>query len=278
MAIIAILAGILFPVFTQAKAAAQKTADLSNTRQIGQAALLYEGDSDDNFPTYVASFCPVALVVNPIDHDDRPDSQSGGRHPMWQFEIHPYIKSWNIYFAPSDVMPKNSAARFHNLSYAYNYGYLSKLEPTQDPSGCGINGWFSSRAVTSVNAPGSTIAFTDGAGAATFQEAASVFGNLVNPPDAMHSSELFYGLPQAGWGASCLNYYSGSDFAVTDGFSSRYFGGGNVSFVDGHAGHVKVNGAAIGTNFDATVSCTQTKVTDSTKYLWDPRGPAAPSE
>jgi prepilin-type N-terminal cleavage/methylation domain-containing protein len=50
IAIIAILAAILFPVFAQAKLAAKKTADLSNLKQIGLAAIMYSGDFDDYFP------------------------------------------------------------------------------------------------------------------------------------------------------------------------------------------------------------------------------------
>jgi prepilin-type N-terminal cleavage/methylation domain-containing protein/prepilin-type processing-associated H-X9-DG protein len=50
IAIIAILAAILFPVFAQAKAAAKKTQDLSNVKQIGLAAVMYAGDNDDYFP------------------------------------------------------------------------------------------------------------------------------------------------------------------------------------------------------------------------------------
>jgi len=47
IAIIAILAAILFPVFSQAKAAAKKTADLSNLKQIGTAITMYASDNDD---------------------------------------------------------------------------------------------------------------------------------------------------------------------------------------------------------------------------------------
>lgn len=47
IAIIAILAAILFPVFAQAKAAAKRTADLSNTKQILTGLIMYQGDSDD---------------------------------------------------------------------------------------------------------------------------------------------------------------------------------------------------------------------------------------
>jgi prepilin-type N-terminal cleavage/methylation domain-containing protein len=51
IAIIAILAAILFPVFAQAKAAAKKTAALSNTKQLATASLMYASDFDDRFPS-----------------------------------------------------------------------------------------------------------------------------------------------------------------------------------------------------------------------------------
>src|SRR4051794_16440535 len=56
IAIIAILAAILFPVFAQAKAAAKKTACLSNVKQMATAAQLYLGDNDDSYPSTVAYF------------------------------------------------------------------------------------------------------------------------------------------------------------------------------------------------------------------------------
>ena len=49
IAIIAILAAILFPVFAQAKLAAKKSADLSNSKQIGIGLQLYIADNDDVF-------------------------------------------------------------------------------------------------------------------------------------------------------------------------------------------------------------------------------------
>ena len=48
IAIIAILAAILFPVFAQAKAAAKRTADLSNNKQLDLGLIMYSGDYDDN--------------------------------------------------------------------------------------------------------------------------------------------------------------------------------------------------------------------------------------
>jgi prepilin-type processing-associated H-X9-DG protein len=50
IAIIAILAAILFPVFAQAKEAAKATADLSNVKQLATATHVYIADTDDVFP------------------------------------------------------------------------------------------------------------------------------------------------------------------------------------------------------------------------------------
>lgn len=50
IAILAILASILFPVFASAKAAAKQSVCLSNMKQIGVASQLYLADYDDSMP------------------------------------------------------------------------------------------------------------------------------------------------------------------------------------------------------------------------------------
>jgi prepilin-type N-terminal cleavage/methylation domain-containing protein/prepilin-type processing-associated H-X9-DG protein len=81
IAIIAILAAILFPVFAQAKAAAKKTASLSNVKNIGTAMLIYLNDNDDYYPQgqyYTSGKLNTA----------------GGSVPFtWQHAVYPYIKS-----------------------------------------------------------------------------------------------------------------------------------------------------------------------------------------
>lgn len=59
IAIIAILAAILFPVFAQAKAAAKKSATLSNLKQNATAVAIYQSDNDDMFAqsAYCATGC-----------------------------------------------------------------------------------------------------------------------------------------------------------------------------------------------------------------------------
>lgn len=80
IAIIAILAAILFPVFAQAKAAAKNSSDLSNTKQMGIATLIYTTDYDDSFP--------FALRA---DWDE-----------TWSVLIQPYMKNYDILRSPFD--------------------------------------------------------------------------------------------------------------------------------------------------------------------------------
>src|SRR5271170_5551956 len=51
IAIIAILAAILFPVFAHAKEAAKKITCLSNVRQLNDAWIMYANDYDDTWVT-----------------------------------------------------------------------------------------------------------------------------------------------------------------------------------------------------------------------------------
>ena len=50
IAIIAVLAGLLFPVFSSAKKSAKRTDCLSNLQQIGMGTQVYLSDSDDVYP------------------------------------------------------------------------------------------------------------------------------------------------------------------------------------------------------------------------------------
>lgn len=78
IAIIAILAAILFPVFAQAKAAAKKTADLSNMNQIGKSIYMYASDNDDR--------------TMYVDHANGYD---------WFEPLNTYVKSADVFKTPA---------------------------------------------------------------------------------------------------------------------------------------------------------------------------------
>lgn len=85
IAIIAILAAILFPVFAQAKAAAKKTQDLSNHKQIATAIMLYAGDYDDHSVS---------------THHDLETGETIADLYTWFTPLQPYIKNKQIFQDP----------------------------------------------------------------------------------------------------------------------------------------------------------------------------------
>jgi len=87
IAIIAILAAMLFPVFAQAKLAAKKSADLSNSKQIGIGLQLYIADNDDTFM--------------PSNHRE---NSSAGNEVHWSWMTVPYMKNEQIFVSPVDAI------------------------------------------------------------------------------------------------------------------------------------------------------------------------------
>ena len=92
IAIIAILAAILFPVFAQAKAAAKKTAGLSNVKQLSLASIMYAGDADD-------TFCYGTTGRGP--NNDNPSTRYRWQD-NWIMNSAPYIKNLDIFRSPGD--------------------------------------------------------------------------------------------------------------------------------------------------------------------------------
>jgi prepilin-type N-terminal cleavage/methylation domain-containing protein len=89
IAIVAILAAILFPVFAQAKAAAKRTACLSNSRQVGMALKMYLADYDDAMPIYYAY------------HSQPPAFQPG--HKGVEVALAPYCRNPDVFQSPFDT-------------------------------------------------------------------------------------------------------------------------------------------------------------------------------
>jgi prepilin-type N-terminal cleavage/methylation domain-containing protein len=118
IAIIAILAAILFPVFAQAKAAAKKTAAISNQKQIGTAVLLYMGDSDDVYPRN--DDCQDKSSLNPkFNSGAYPFNPTGVgcttgqfyfrmNHYAWQKWMKPYTKNIQIFEHPGRAKLDNA--------------------------------------------------------------------------------------------------------------------------------------------------------------------------
>jgi prepilin-type N-terminal cleavage/methylation domain-containing protein/prepilin-type processing-associated H-X9-DG protein len=89
IAIIAILAAILFPVFAQAREKARGISCISNTKQIGNALMMYVQDYDETFPMnlYMGFESGAPRIV-----------------PSY-IALAPYVKNMAVYRCPSDPHP-----------------------------------------------------------------------------------------------------------------------------------------------------------------------------
>ncbi len=124
ISIIAVLAAILFPVFSRARENARRSACQSNLKQIALAWLQYAQDNDERLPLST-------------DGDDG-DAKTGGWMfyqgrvtPPLQFlplrgSIFPYLKSAQIFVCPSDA-----AGQITGNSYASNSCVFRPMNPPQ---------------------------------------------------------------------------------------------------------------------------------------------------
>lgn len=92
IAIISILAAILFPVFARARENARRTSCQSNVKQLAIAALQYVQDNDGRFAPWRYG-----------EADDIPVPGIGNVDPtnLWMASYYPYFKSTQLLYCPS---------------------------------------------------------------------------------------------------------------------------------------------------------------------------------
>ena len=121
IAIISILAAILFPVFATAREKARQTSCASNLKQIGLATQQYIQDYDDYYPICYNAGASAGWAWMPYG----PGSVVT--------ELYPYIKSINAWWCPDQDITKTWYYVYLNGNvyygqYTFNIYYLSKLE------------------------------------------------------------------------------------------------------------------------------------------------------
>ena len=141
IAIIAILAAILFPVFASAKAAAKKTACLSNTKQIGIGLYIYLQDYDDVLP--MANYPSPPAYMGPPFTIFAWHNGPGVSELSWADLLLPYTKNVQIFRCPVDdnsTVLNSSGVPIpgERLSYALNYYFYRP--PGGAPSQFAISG------------------------------------------------------------------------------------------------------------------------------------------
>jgi prepilin-type N-terminal cleavage/methylation domain-containing protein/prepilin-type processing-associated H-X9-DG protein len=224
IAIIAILAAILLPALSNAKATAKRIQCVSNLRQLDIAAQVYTGDNSDFYP-----FAYYFDVPNSVFYcwDFTTYENSGRVVPgvLWQGQTNPQIQQCPSFNGSADWSGDPYTGYNYNTSYIGHGQGESESDPTGQATPVPAK-------TATVNHPTKTALFGDGqysAGADKFMRAP-----WPNPGDANFSGR----------------------YAGTQGF--RHQNRSNVTFCDGHAESVSAcytnnadgaNNVAPGTGF-----------------------------
>ena len=218
IAIIAILASILFPVFARARENARRTSCLSNMKQIGLAVMQYTQDYDERFVPQNIHTIAGTFSTSP------PYSRPRG----WADALYPYTKSIQIFQCPSERQgpsedPMDSVADAGSFSdYAIN-------ERIADAGGNGA------ALASQIPRPSLTILLTDSVGATS---TATNEGCIVSV-DCAAANIGQASVP--GSGRALMPDTGGVAPNIPRPSEARHLGGHNVAFVDGHAKWYKSN-------------------------------------
>lgn len=142
IAIVAVLASILFPVFSRARESARLSSCLSNLRQLGVATRMYLDDHNDTFPHNLGPrYRPssVADVGLPRDDSSDPDSNRWDAGPV-RYALEAYCSSPAVWYCPAIAQ--------HDARIMES-GVISP--GVEDPSGVGVAATYQANAYIFVN-------------------------------------------------------------------------------------------------------------------------------
>lgn len=284
IAIIAILAAILFPVFAQAKAAAKKTASLSNNKQIVLGCLMYSNDYDD--------------VTVPVTQWNTTNGlywygSACSEWDPWTYNIMPYEKTGEIFEDPQTSPNAQGSPQYYSSSlydsynpeYAYNF---SQLDPWLAAPGnplqqaCGINYAANGISSTSIGKPSQVVLATASSTSSEgnwfwYGVGSPLPWNVIEPPFCQSSGPMngynydgsSYCMGNNGWGSWGAGSYVAGALnnkqipGAFDGNSSNRTGNQVVaSFVDGHAKTMQPGALAVGTNWYEGIQSTAVVITN----------------
>jgi len=227
IAIIAILAAILFPVFAQAREKARAITCLSNSKQIGTAHMMYGQDYDE---TLIPWFVPTGLPRDDWRHDLL----------SWAQNLQPYIKNGAPVDPPAGYTSANPIGML--VCPSFNATLLRDTGNRADCDGAGALDtylpalWYHAHYGIGFGAAGGSCTYADphmymaGSDVRTLTMAMAL---VSRPAESALISDGFTGVMPNGL----------HSFGTTMGCEAAesHQGGGNFTFVDGHAKRIARN-------------------------------------
>jgi prepilin-type N-terminal cleavage/methylation domain-containing protein/prepilin-type processing-associated H-X9-DG protein len=248
VAIIAILAAILFPVFAQAREKARQTSCLSNIKQLTLGFIMYSQDYDESFPQWKWD----ENYSSPWG--DKSSVSPNNASSVWYYAIYPYVKNSKIYACPSD--PRK--VKFRDIGGGWFTGWD---DPANRPIGApkeldneimsyGANEplTYQYPGLAAIQKPAETLLLADSINALSAWDCfdhwqAITDATPANDPRRRYRIQRIayskYGdrIPTF-WDGICAGAPAGSNSAAWDGAWDDYamhLRGQNIGFADGHA-------------------------------------------
>ena len=270
IAIIFVIAGLLFPVFATVKRDALRTACISNFRNAQNAGNLYQVDYDDRF-----------MLSN-----QHPEVQNSRSDHTWVQELLPYMRNFEIFKCPADnttrpkaeelfdedLVPGDTISRYYQISRRSNIGYNNVyLAPFSKTSN---SDWQAQpRSSSDIATPSQTLQFVDTAYQVQNGVPSGGGSYLASPPCRFEQTgngtlDTFGTVPNAevfavskGWGTP------------TDSSSSYVYGGAwpwhnglvTVIYTDGHGKPLTIEQLSEGCN---VMPGWQGLIDDRSRYRW----------
>ena len=218
IAIIAILAAILFPVFARARENARRASCQSNLKQMGLGVLQYIQDYDETLPG--------SLMGNP---NAVPEGgyQVGGTYWIWYQLVYPYTRSMQVTLCPSSSALEGMRS--------YRGHYASDGVAMFAPAGAASNAWGDTGTIkdSQFASPASTYLLMDGGQWSIDPYYIALRGSAIGSYYLPESGDV--GIPPDSGAPPSTN---GAWFQ-TDYQSGRHFGGVNMAFAVGHVKWLK---------------------------------------
>jgi prepilin-type processing-associated H-X9-DG protein len=204
ISIIALLAAILFPVFSRARESGRRAACQSNLKQIGLGITQYVQDYDEHLPLESSLEETSGQTTN--------NYADPGAQPNYIAEIQPYVKSWKLFHCPS--APK---AAFTGSDASANP--VGNNDTNYMPNGVLFSR--TGRAIAAIPSPADIVFVQE-----WYQRRSHL---LARPHSNALGATLYYHWHQNGGGTT------------PEILSNMHFDGGNLLFCDGHVKWRKVS-------------------------------------